>query len=224
MILHIPHSSRNLDGLVELQNEKENLDFLTDTYTKELFGGIEYKDIIFPYSRFVCDVERFINDPMENKGQGIIYTKDNFGADIKRNISDEDVMKMYKEHHVNFNIKVNGILPYFSKYIIVDCHSFTPDKNSKDIDICIGTDDFHTPAELVRLVFNNLTSKGYNLEINNPFSGTIVPSQHYKKNKDVYSIMIEVNKNIYLNENFKKVKEDIEDLKKDLKDYEINIA
>jgi hypothetical protein len=36
--------------------------------------------------------------------------------------------------------------------------------------------------------------------------------------------MIEVNKNIYLNENFKKVKEDIEDLKKDLKDYEINIA
>ena len=29
--------------------------------------------MVFPYSRFVCDAERLENDPLEEKGQGIIY-------------------------------------------------------------------------------------------------------------------------------------------------------
>ena len=82
MILHIPHASRELGGYVKLSNEKENLDYLTDTYADELFWGGDR--IKFPLSRFVCDVERLEhNEPMETKGQGIIYRKDVFGNDIE---------------------------------------------------------------------------------------------------------------------------------------------
>ena len=35
------------------------------------------RSVVFPYSRFVCDVEPLENDAMESIGQGIIYTRYN---------------------------------------------------------------------------------------------------------------------------------------------------
>ena len=198
MILHIPHSSTKLSNFIELQGKEENLFVLTDSYTNDLF---EHDDetIIFPYSRFVCDVERFIDDPMDEIGQGIIYRKDYYGFDIKRNISDEKTLEIYNFHHDHFNKKVNFQLGLYPKVVIVDCHSYWPWAFSvnNDIDICIGTDPYHTPNELKNIVYDYFKTNGYNVAINNPFNGSIVPDVHYKNNEDVYSIMIEVNKNLY---------------------------
>jgi len=43
-------------------------------------------------------------------------------------------------------------------------------------------------------------SNGYRIGVNTPFQGTIVPLNFYGKDKDILSIMIEVNKRIYANE------------------------
>jgi N-formylglutamate amidohydrolase len=44
-----------------------------------------------------------------------------------------------------------------------------------------------------------LSSKGYEVAINSPYSGTIVPLKHYYKEPRVSSVMIEVNRRLYSN-------------------------
>lgn len=42
--------------------------------------------------------------------------------------------------------------------------------------------------------------KGFSIGVDWPYKGTIVPMAHYQKNKKVNSIMLEVNRKLYLNE------------------------
>jgi hypothetical protein len=42
--------------------------------------------------------------------------------------------------------------------------------------------------------------KGYSLGVDWPYSGTIVPMAFYQKNPNVYSIMLEINRGLYLME------------------------
>jgi len=49
-----------------------------------------------------------------------------------------------------------------------------------------------------------LTDNGFSYAINEPFNGTIVPRHFYEKNKKVQSIMIEVNKRLYLTDDYQK--------------------
>ena len=194
MIIHIPHASRKLNGCVEIINEKKNLDFLTDVFVDELFEGRTDVTIRFVWSRFVCDVERFReNDPMEKKGQGVIYVRDVFGNPIKRNISDEEVYRLYDEHHKYLTREVNFGTANFDNVIIVDAHSYEP-LNDDDPDICLGSDEFHTPEEMVNQLQEHFIENDFTVGINHPFSGTLVPKLHYRKSRNVLSIMIEVNK------------------------------
>ena len=114
----------------------------------------------------------------------------------------------YWPHHEKLNQAVNQELKKFGKATIVDCHSFPNkpfkrdlDQNPDRPDFNIGTDAFHTPQELIRLSETFFNKKGYSVGIDWPYKGTIVPLAHYKKNKNVQSIMLEVNRALYMNEN-----------------------
>ena len=54
--------------------------------------------------------------------------------------------------------------------------------------------DFHNPQELVAKVEKELESLGYSTARDQPFSGTIVPMKHYRKDHRVQSLMIEINR------------------------------
>ena len=45
-----------------------------------------------------------------------------------------------------------------------------------------------------------LNNRGYSTAINAPFTGTLVPMRFYQKDKRVSSIMIEINRGLYMNE------------------------
>ena len=64
------------------------------------------------------------------------------------------------------------------------------------------TDDFHIPEELVAKVEKILESCGYSTARNQPFGGTIVPMKHYCKDQRVQSLTIEINRWLYLGEDF----------------------
>jgi N-formylglutamate deformylase len=221
MFIHCPHISRKIDGLVAFNNEQTNLDFFTDDGVENIFVNAGYETIIFPYSRFVCDVERFVNDEMDAQGMGIIYTKDVYNRPIKRKISDEDTMKLYKEHHLKFNVAINKSLALLPKVVIVDAHSFSPFVNYP-IDICIGTDSFHTPSKLKNIVVDFFKSREFNVALNDPYSGTFVPSVHYHITKEVESIMIEFNKKLINNgwDCFDHLKTSIRDCLSLIQEYE----
>ncbi len=62
-------------------------------------------------------------------------------------------------------------------------------------------DPFHTPAKLVELALAGLaTDSGFSVGLNQPYSGAIVPLAFYGQDARVSSIMIELNRSLYMDE------------------------
>ncbi|RAR73693.1 N-formylglutamate amidohydrolase [Flavobacterium aciduliphilum] len=217
LILHIPHSSINiplLDGYVGTKDKiQEELVKLTDWYTDELFYSDTDAMIVAPFSRLFCDVERFENDAeevMAKFGMGVLYERFDDG-DLLRTVTPtlrENIIKHYYwKHHTHFTNLVNNELIKHETCLIIDCHSFPSiplirglDQTMDRPDFNIGIDAFHTPKELVEASITYFKERGYSLGIDWPYSGTIVPMEHFRKNNKVYSIMLEVNRKLYLEE------------------------
>jgi N-formylglutamate deformylase len=64
--------------------------------------------------------------------------------------------------------------------------------------ICIGTDNYHTPGWLTDRAIALFQKTGYSVEVNRPYSGSIVPRDYYQTDRRVASIMIEINRGLYM--------------------------
>ncbi|MBR6209509.1 MAG: N-formylglutamate amidohydrolase [Oscillospiraceae bacterium] len=219
ILLHIPHSSTIIpkeyktDFIVDLSNE---LRFMTDWYTDELFDYPAAK-LIFPISRLVCDVERFRDnrrEEMSRCGMGACYTHGFSGTRIRslsREKEEQILRRWYDPHHAALTKKAAENLDHWGVCLIIDCHSFhpsplpyEPDKRSRRPDICIGADPFHTPRAMVERLSKTFSRKGYRVAVNTPYAGAMVPAAYYQQNANVISIMIEVNRSLYLDRDFLK--------------------
>ncbi|MDC1505824.1 N-formylglutamate amidohydrolase [Winogradskyella sp.] len=215
VILHIPHSSTKipyLDGFIkDKQKISQEISRLTDWYTDDLFSNKIDDAIITPFSRLFCDVERFADDDLEAMskfGMGVIYDKFDDGS-ILRVVTPElrkrILQGFYWKHHNKLSELVKIHLKTNSSCLIVDCHSFPENTLNRALnktafrpDFNIGTDAFHTPKKLVEVATKYFENLGYSLGIDEPYSGTIVPVDYYKKDIRVQSIMLEVNRKLYL--------------------------
>ncbi len=166
---------------------------LTDWYTDILFHpeDKEIKSIVFPYSRFVCDVERLDDDPMESIGQGILYTKyQGYTRGIFTSKERENILQLRTNHRRKLSQALS------EDAVLIDCHSF-PSEFDLKTDICIGfNDDWSYDERLVDMIKSEFEHAGYHVSLNKPYSNSITPqcSFPYK------SVMIEVNKKVYMDE------------------------
>jgi len=217
LILHIPHSSNSIpikDGFIvdSIGLEKEILK-LTDWYTDDLFYSDEDEMVIAPFSRIFCDPERFEEDEYEvmaQFGMGVLYERNDAGEPIRsitKELREKIIFDYYRAHHLNLTSSVNDQLQCFGKALIIDCHSYPSiplirdlDKNPVRPDFNIGTDSFHTPQKLIDLSIAFFAEKGFSLGIDWPYKGSIVPLEHYQKDKRVSTIMLEINRALYLEE------------------------
>lgn len=241
LILHIPHASKYIpimDGFVAGEDVlQQEILKLTDWFTDNLFFSETDLMVVAPFSRIFCDVERFANnshEPMAKFGMGALYEKTDNGKALRKvsqELRDNIIEKYYLKHHEKLNSVIKEQLAKHKSVTIIDCHSFSNTPFERDInkspnrpDVNIGTDPFHTPKELVDFTVEFFTSKGYTIGIDWPYSRTMVPSMYYKKNRNVYSIMIEVNRKLYLMDNtnlkssgYNKLKNDIQLLMENLR-------
>lgn len=212
LILHIPHSSAKiLDDTSYVSFSKEihdELALITDWETDKIFQADDVTTLKCDFSRIYCDVERLPeNEQMDEVGRGIYYVKGIYGQHI-RSYSKSDVDKvkaLYNEHYHMFNDFIKDKLNKVGEVLIIDCHSFNNiplpyenDNGRERPDICIGTNDYHTPIQLKDFVTNYFTDLGYSVAINFPYSNTNIPIKYLNKEKRVSSIMIEVNKDLYM--------------------------
>lgn len=219
LILHIPHSSLVIpdeyrdEFIISDEALMAELFAMTDVYTDELFP-CGYERIVFPVSRLVCDPERFREDEselMSDRGMGAVYTHGSCCRQIRVVKNREAILKnFYDPHHRALERTVLNVLEHNCFCCIVDCHSFSGvplpyevDQNPMRPDICIGTDDYHTPPEILLFTKNFFENKGYHVAVNRPYEGTIVPMVFYKKDRRVKSIMIEINRALYMGDNGK---------------------
>lgn len=227
MIFHIPHSSPIVpDNMIVKDRE---ILVCTDWHTETIFPDIDVK-MVFPFSRFYCDVERFIGDPLESIGQGIAYTHYRNGEQF-RSITDSEmneIYAIYNDWHRALWIEAERQATMLDNVVLVDCHSFNSEQVGIDEenlpDICIGTNVENSPPEnIIQMVENSFRNDGYSVARNIPYGGAIVASAR----SNVYSIMVEINKRTYLDgystmsDNFANLKNTIANAMKVLSQFEI---
>lgn len=215
LIFHIPHAMTEIpeqfkSDFVGAELMDNEIKLLTDFATDEIFNIDNTSKIVFPYSRIFCDVERLDdeNEVMFEYGRGFYYTKTDSGELLRENLNGNKELihrDYYLKHHETLTNLVDQKLKEEGFALIIDCHSFSDTPFNSDIeqggerpDFCIGTDGYHTPKWLEDMVYDYLIQQGYSVEINHPYEGTIVPMKHYKTNDEVHSVMIEVNRKLYM--------------------------
>ena len=115
---------------------------------------------------------------------------------------DEIIQRYYVPHHAALTAKVAVELEEKGRALLIDLHSFHQDNTKNpveacEVEICLGTDSFHTPDALLQAVKSHIEACGYRTAINIPFSGTLVPMAFYRADVRVRSIMLEINRRVY---------------------------
>ena len=229
-LVHIPHSGTDLpnqfinDYLLSTDELSSNIFQYCDLYTDEifedffnLFGGVKSQ-----YSRLFFDPERFGDDEAEDMHKkfklGWFYENAILEKKPLRKVNNKAKIRSYFEtHHNELNKKTEEKLSLYDKCTLIDCHSFSNERywfHNKNLvlpDICIGFEENHVDEELVNIISNEF--KKYDLGINVPYEGSLVPTNYWGKDFRVKSVMIEINKKLYLesdnitkSENFNNIK------------------
>jgi N-formylglutamate amidohydrolase len=145
---------------------------------------------------------------MASRGMGAIYTRTHDGRPLKSNKRWQELMEaFYHPHHAALTDWTRERLLTDGRCLIIDCHSYpsTPircDMNQEPNrpDICFGTSDPHTPSDLVAAAVEAFEGAGFSTAVDWPYSGTIVPLDYYGIDPRVSSLMVEVNRKLYMNE------------------------
>jgi N-formylglutamate amidohydrolase len=201
---------------------------LIDWYTDELFhtDRIRVTKVVSEICRTLCDVERMVYDPLEKIGYGIInkrmikrsYPYSSGGSHIafKEEFFDptcKELLEYYTmyQSRLVYTIMNNAYWvreKYFgdNSVLLIDCHSFSsmptalcdPGPQEEQVDICLGYNDDATcpPQELIDFVASYFENLGYRVGRNSPFSH----SKTVECPVPYHSLMIEVNKRCYMNE------------------------
>lgn len=222
LVLHVPHASRTIPVeerhryIPDDQHLAQELLRMTDAWTEELVAGVTVPAtrIVFPVSRLVVDPERFPDDqdePMASKGMGAMYTRLSTGEPLRHPDPEHRAALMdrwYWPHHARLTEAVDAALEVHGRCLIIDVHSFSsvplphePDQDPRRPELCIGFDAFHSPFKDDDEAMMIGKDAGFaTVALNRPFAGSIVPSKHWQRTREVRSVMIEVRRDLYMDE------------------------
>lgn len=219
-VFHVPHASRHIPPQarrsIMLDKDALRLELarLTDHHVDQLLvpPGDAPHVVASDVSRLIVDVERFSDDdrePMARVGMGVIYTRTSDGRPLRAAPTQQQRAALleayYEPHHHRLTAAVHAALAEHGRALILDLHSFPDaplpcdtDQDPDRPDICIGTDPFHTPATLRDRFVDAFTAAGYSVRVDRPYAGTMVPLDFLGRDGRVASVMIEVNRRLYV--------------------------
>ncbi|MEY3851723.1 MAG: hypothetical protein RI910_703 [Verrucomicrobiota bacterium] len=220
LLLHLPHDSTVIppadraDYLISAADLAQEQLRLTDWHTAALYAeGAPANSIVrAEVSRLVVDVERFADDRLERCsafGMGATYVQTCDGRPL-RTLSPERRAELldlyYWPHHRRLDEAAAERLAHFDRCVILDAHSFptgqlpTQVGFSAPLEIGVGTQPGHTSPALQALGENFFRAHGFTVGVDIPFSGAIVPNRFFGTEPRVQSLMIEVRRNLYMDE------------------------
>ena len=221
VVVHAPHGGTWIPGeerpafLLDDAALTEEIRLMTDHGTDRLAeatADLGAAVFVNRLSRLVVDPERFPDEreEMEAVGMGFAYTATSDGKPL-RHLSPADRAglkeRWYDPYAAALERLVGEVRERFERCVIVDLHSYPsralpyePRGGAPRPDVCIGTDEFHTPEWLAELVEASCRQGGLGHSRNTPFAGTYVPLSMYRQDRTVLSVMLEVRRDVYLDE------------------------
>lgn len=222
VLLHVPHSSRVIpegvrDGIVLGDEElAAELGHITDSHTALLAARASAACTVAPWSfvnglsRLVVDPERFPDEREEMlaAGMGAVYTRTTHGQRLRPPGADpEPLLDRYFHPYARaMTAAVDGRLAATGRAVVIDVHSYPATALPYELHgtgprppVCLGTDGFHTPPGLPPLAEAAFAGFG-GIGLNSPFPGTYVPLKHYRTDRRVTALMIEIRRDLYMTE------------------------
>lgn len=214
IVAWLPHTGLylpNVDDSPKFEALRRDALLLADEQVDKLYSFLPNK-ITSDYSRFVIDLERYLDnskEPMAQKGMGYLYNRLIDGKSFDRSIFGDAsyFTEYYKHKHAQLKQAIERI---GDGAILLDLHSFNPvplacdmDKRPNRPDICFGFNEDDTkPADSVlHALREHFEDNGFKVAFDTPFSGAMTTNTQTKYK----SLMIEINKKCYLeNHVFKK--------------------
>ncbi|MFJ8534051.1 N-formylglutamate amidohydrolase [Streptomyces sp. NPDC093591] len=222
VILHVPHSAREIPpevraGLVldDAALERE-LDHIVDAHTAELAQRAAGASEVTPWrfvnrlSRLVVDPERFPDEREEMLavGMGAVYTRTTHQAPLRPADADPGplVERYFRPYAQAMTDAVADRLAVTGRAVIIDVHSYPSARLPYELHgegprppVCLGTDSFHTPPELLAAAREAFAPCG-ETGLDSPFSGTYVPLEFHGVEPRVTALMIEIRRDTYMTE------------------------
>ncbi|WP_399893006.1 N-formylglutamate amidohydrolase [Streptomyces sp. BBFR51] len=222
VILHVPHSSRVIPadvrpGIVLSDAELEReLDHMTDSHTAEIAEAAARLAGVVPWrfvnraSRLVVDPERFPDEreEMTAVGMGAVYTRTSHREVLRSGDTDPEplVERYFRPYARAMTEAVADRLAATGRAVIVDVHSYPTEPLPYELHgagprppVCLGTDAFHTPSELLTAAREAFAPCG-ETGLDSPFGGTYVPLDFYGKRSEVGALMVEIRRDTYMTE------------------------
>lgn len=141
-------------------------------------------------------------------GMGVVYTRTTHRERLRSADMDPSplIERYFRPYAEAMTAAVGERLAATGRAVIVDVHSYPTETLPYELHgdgprppVCLGTDDFHTPAELLTHAEEAFAGFG-GTGINSPFPGTYVPLKYYGKDPRVSALMIEIRRDVYMEE------------------------
>ncbi len=220
LFIHIPHDSvvipahERMEFLISNDDLDREILRLTDWHTGALYAeGVAADDVLrAEVSRLVVDVERFAEDRLERcaaVGMGATYVNTCDGRPLRwlSSARRAELLDLYYwPHHRRLDEAAAERLARFGRCVFLDAHSFPTGVLPTQVDfsappeIGVGTQPGHTPPALRDLATDFFRAHGYDVGVDVPFSGAMVPNRFFGKDPRVKSLMIEVRRDLYMDE------------------------
>jgi N-formylglutamate deformylase len=222
VILHVPHSAREIPaevraGIVldDAELERE-LDHITDGHTAAIAAEAARSCALTPWrfvnrlSRLVVDPERFPDEREEmlSVGMGAVYTRTTHRAALRPADADPEplINRYFRPYARAMTEAVADRLAATGRAVVIDVHSYPSAPLPYELHgtgprppVCLGTDAFHTPPELLSAAREAFAGCG-ETGLDSPFSGTYVPLEFYGKEPAVGALMVEIRRDTYMTE------------------------
>jgi N-formylglutamate amidohydrolase len=202
-------------GDAELERE---LRLMTDWHTDEIARkvsqscGVASTSFINQLSRLVVDPERLPDEvePMAEIGMGAVYLA-TASLGVLRDPDGERDAHLRNQYFDPYATAVADLVDRMVEesglVTIIDVHSYPARALPYERDplasrpaVCIGVDDVHSPPALVEAALSAFEGVLGGVGVNSPFAGTYVPLRHHGRDDRVRSVMVEIRRDIYMNE------------------------
>jgi N-formylglutamate amidohydrolase len=220
LLVHLPHDAiaispdAQADFLLSAEELRAESLRLTDAHSAALYAeGLPPEDFVrAEVSRLVVDVERFADDaqePCAKVGMGATYVRTSDGRPLRALTPErraELMARHYWPHHHRLDASAAARLARFGRCLVLDAHSYptgplpTQLASGPSPEIGIGTQPGHTPAALRDLAVDFFRTHGYSVGVDVPFSGSMVPNSCFGREPRLWSVMIEVRRDLYMDE------------------------
>jgi N-formylglutamate deformylase len=220
VLVHVPHAGTTIPAHVRtgivLDDEAlaTELRLLTDHRTDLLAAGtgdVGATRVLNRLSRLVVDPERFPDEREElaAHGMGAVYTRGHALQPLRDPTPAEVealLARYYHPYAARITAEVDRLLTDHGRATIVDLHSYPRVRLPYELHhgprppLCVGTDPGHTPPWLRATVAEVAATHHLAVAIDTPFAGTYVPLAHHRSDPRVTSVMLELRRDLYLDE------------------------